>query len=117
MIRRPPRSTLFPYTTLFRSHPPTLVAPGEPGALLGTALRQRHLADVPGDRRDAHDLLAAVECLLEVGDRHAQRELLHPVDARGRAAEYVGAGVRPIDSKEVRIRPAIHLRLALVPRR
>src|SRR3712207_7010840 len=24
MIRRPPRSTLFPYTTLFRSHEPTL---------------------------------------------------------------------------------------------
>src|SRR2546426_8025407 len=24
MIRRPPRSTLFPYTTLFRSHSPTL---------------------------------------------------------------------------------------------
>src|SRR5258705_5084875 len=23
MIRRPPRSTLFPYTTLFRSNPPT----------------------------------------------------------------------------------------------
>src|SRR2546425_9643697 len=27
MIRRPPRSTLFPYTTLFRS-PPTLLRPG-----------------------------------------------------------------------------------------
>src|SRR3712207_8782884 len=30
MIRRPPRSTLFPYTTLFRSYPPVagwLVAP------------------------------------------------------------------------------------------
>src|SRR5258705_8937954 len=25
MIRRPPRSTLFPYTTLFRSHQPRLV--------------------------------------------------------------------------------------------
>src|SRR3712207_7401189 len=25
MIRRPPRSTLFPYTTLFRSRPPVLV--------------------------------------------------------------------------------------------
>src|SRR5256885_13017974 len=25
MIRRPPRSTLFPYTTLFRSHPADLV--------------------------------------------------------------------------------------------
>src|SRR3712207_8736218 len=27
MIRRPPRSTLFPYTTLFRSAPGTKVAP------------------------------------------------------------------------------------------
>src|SRR2546430_8649189 len=27
MIRRPPRSPLFPYTTLFRSHPFKLVAP------------------------------------------------------------------------------------------
>src|SRR5260370_8502969 len=26
MIRRPPRSTLFPYTTLFRSHVPTVAA-------------------------------------------------------------------------------------------
>src|SRR5215204_7099128 len=29
MIRRPPRSTLFPYTTLFRSHRPSLL-PGQP---------------------------------------------------------------------------------------
>src|SRR3712207_8211914 len=27
MIRRPPRSTLFPYTTLFRSHPGTELRP------------------------------------------------------------------------------------------
>src|SRR3712207_8066127 len=27
MIRRPPRSTLFPYTTLFRSHTPDTPAP------------------------------------------------------------------------------------------
>src|SRR5258708_29837065 len=27
MIRRPPRSTLFPYTTLFRSHPPQRAPP------------------------------------------------------------------------------------------
>src|SRR3989449_9636922 len=31
MIRRPPRSTLFPYTTLFRS-PPVVVLHGGPGA-------------------------------------------------------------------------------------
>src|SRR3712207_8052796 len=33
MIRRPPRSTLFPYTTLFRSftgvNPPSIIAPGQ----------------------------------------------------------------------------------------
>src|SRR5256886_12903559 len=37
MIRRPPRSTLFPYPTLFRSQRPQLVAPDgveEPGAHL-----------------------------------------------------------------------------------
>src|SRR2546427_3053269 len=42
MIRRPPRSTLFPYTTLFRSH--ELVQPG-PGArvdpLLAVAAGER----------------------------------------------------------------------------
>src|SRR3712207_7712839 len=37
MIRRPPRSTLFPYTTLFRSAQPALVDVGHPhaGRLLG----------------------------------------------------------------------------------
>src|SRR2546429_3360029 len=33
MIRRPPRSTLFPYTTLFRSHEP-LIPPRTPGSRL-----------------------------------------------------------------------------------
>src|SRR5438132_4887143 len=33
MIRRPPRSTLFPYTTLFRSHPQHGDAGGARGAL------------------------------------------------------------------------------------
>src|SRR5258708_15798278 len=31
MIRRPPRSTLFPYTTLFRSRPGARVGPGAAG--------------------------------------------------------------------------------------
>src|SRR2546430_13608406 len=45
MIRRPPRSTLFPYTTLFRSYPylrPTPVARhcrGDPGVRPATPLR------------------------------------------------------------------------------
>src|SRR2546425_4877058 len=33
MIRRPPRSTLFPYTTLFRSHNSAATATGTPSVL------------------------------------------------------------------------------------
>src|SRR2546425_8505104 len=47
MIRRPPRSTLFPYTTLFRS----LRAPGPRRPLLGDRRHQRALR--PGGRRPA----------------------------------------------------------------
>src|SRR3712207_9042450 len=53
MIRRPPRSTLFPYTTLFRSH----VGPRavEIGDLLADPCddRQAQLARVLGDDRRA----------------------------------------------------------------
>src|SRR3712207_7579283 len=40
MIRRPPRSTLFPYTTLFRSEPPA----GQP--LTTSQTRQNHRPDM-----------------------------------------------------------------------
>src|SRR5256886_8869729 len=40
MIRRPPRSTLFPYTTLFRSHSRDLVA-------IGVHLRDSHRKGFP----------------------------------------------------------------------
>src|SRR3712207_8113897 len=48
MIRRPPRSTLFPYTTLFRSDVELL-----PAALRRPALR--HVAGRRWDRRREHD--------------------------------------------------------------
>src|SRR5258707_4666497 len=49
MIRRPPRSTLFPYTTLFRSVLGELhVALGDP-----SVGRERHLHDVGGIVDDA----------------------------------------------------------------
>src|SRR5688572_31259077 len=58
MIRRPPRSTLFPYTTLFRSR---------------LRLRRRatdlHLADV-AERDERHELgLGALDDLLRLGER------------------------------------------------
>src|SRR5256886_16516768 len=40
MIRRPPRSTLFPYTTLFRSNPLLSATSGNPLALIELAGRE-----------------------------------------------------------------------------
>src|SRR2546426_2854334 len=69
MIRRPPRSTLFPYTTLFRSHPaiqpvrPLWVTDVEPGELHAPRRAvdelpfshvqpdMRHARTRPGDRK------------------------------------------------------------------
>src|SRR2546425_6389121 len=51
MIRRPPRSTLFPYTTLFRSR-----------------IDRRGIADV--DRMSAHDAAAAGDQLLRGALKH-----------------------------------------------
>src|SRR2546422_8120330 len=56
MIRRPPRSTLFPYTTLFRSHAGRM--PDEPGEQLGRHLRRDvRLAVAP----QGHDRAARVQ--------------------------------------------------------
>src|SRR3712207_7908741 len=49
MIRRPPRSTLFPYTTLFRSRFAQLA-----GAAEAVALPERHGGGHAGGRRDHH---------------------------------------------------------------
>src|SRR5687768_17715071 len=46
MIRRPPRSTLFPYTTLFRSDPPRLPVLQHPE--LKQVTRPRSLEGFPG---------------------------------------------------------------------
>src|SRR2546427_1874021 len=48
MIRRPPRSTLFPYTTLFRSHDYLEQHAGDPGVRADIALlRAEHAAEAP----------------------------------------------------------------------
>src|SRR5258707_6982816 len=52
MIRRPPRSTLFPYTTLFRSRPQ--------GAVLGHPTYERCRTIGGARRTDPHPLLACV---------------------------------------------------------
>src|SRR3712207_8821538 len=69
MIRRPPRSTLFPYTTLFRSRA-ARAAPraAEPDGALGDERRRlRPAADHPARRRQLRPVLRA---------RRAARHLL-----------------------------------------
>src|SRR3712207_7003332 len=73
MIRRPPRSTLFPYTTLFRSgldRPARLVG----GAADGAALLRRQLGDAA--QQVGQLGLAAEEAhahVLQRGDRKSTR--------------------------------------------
>src|SRR5256885_6980197 len=58
MIRRPPRSTLFPYTTLFRS-------------------RRRNSADQPGIERYRNDVVGAIGwARAAIGDRDLVGDVL-----------------------------------------
>src|SRR3989449_4792784 len=55
MIRRPPRSTLFPYTTLFRSpHIPCGPDHVEPQDLREQVLSRSQILDAQGDVIDSH---------------------------------------------------------------
>src|SRR3712207_7112331 len=78
MIRRPPRSTLFPYTTLFRSeqahvvpvvHPVRL--PARPGDPLAIAQASVHLAEHAVSAR--LDELPVAQVVLVVLDRKSTR--------------------------------------------
>src|SRR3712207_6856313 len=81
MIRRPPRSTLFPYTTLFRSDPQRLVA--DRRALLRKEVAQRAADHHPDDLalvrlrdRAGADVLAVAEYGNAVGDLEDLVELV-----------------------------------------
>src|SRR3712207_7062003 len=69
MIRRPPRSTLFPYTTLFRSHHLRLGPAPARSAAAGLAPRHPHrvAGTVQGD-------LLAVHPLARPGRERARRQ-------------------------------------------
>src|SRR2546428_4386917 len=60
MIRRPPRSTLFPYTTLFRSHARLSVVRVKPGrASLGERLFSQHRGGAA--KKDVHQVMRRSE--------------------------------------------------------
>src|SRR5256885_10106397 len=76
MIRRPPRSTLFPYTTLFRSDPYTVL--GIPSTASMEEIKQAYFAQVRAHppERDAvvfKQVRAAYERLKTPEDRKSTR--------------------------------------------
>src|SRR3712207_8277656 len=78
MIRRPPRSTLFPYTTLFRSDVDVagLDAPADPLGGLEVGSPDAGVEPVVGVVRERHGL---VDVRVGVDRRHRTEGLLHPV--------------------------------------
>src|SRR2546426_4431462 len=104
MIRRPPRSTLFPYTTLFRS----AVADSE-RVLEGLDVDVRGLGidgvldqevHEPDDRRLERHVAEVVDVLLARAGTLVLDALDDPLEWRGRAV------VRPVDGLSDRLRGA-----------
>src|SRR2546426_9407030 len=71
MIRRPPRSTLFPYTTLFRSAHADVIAGWPAGAVVHLGEGKRRRADRKSTRLNSSHLVIsyAVFCLKKKNDR------------------------------------------------
>src|SRR2546425_8740753 len=91
MIRRPPRSTLFPYTTLFRSCAPSaeLRQPQR--------LRYAHLSGAPDRRSEEHtselQSLAYLVCRLLLEKKKKKNKLIMGYDP---AASNTSELVRPV---------------------
>src|SRR2546426_3466354 len=77
MIRRPPRSTLFPYTTLFRSPsrhgPRSRRLPALSPAKYMTDSRARELAEALGDTEMLPGILYFLGVITMLGDRKSTR--------------------------------------------
>src|SRR2546430_10120222 len=79
MIRRPPRSTLFPYTTLFRS-----------------------LYGVLGEFATAEELVAAIDAAYDRGYRRMEAYTPYPVPEAARALRFRRTWI-PTDRKSTRL--------------
>src|SRR5690349_22668927 len=99
MIRRPPRSTLFPYTTLFRSKrkriPPSCLGLGPETAQYSDCANELYMYSQPGtitrDRKSTRlnsshvEISYAVFCLKKKKEEITILEL-HNVDAKAKCA-------------------------------
>src|SRR2546422_10420439 len=104
MIRRPPRSTLFPYTTLFRSHLlPLWIAHEVAHAVRYTSPTSRaDLKRLVTDLRGYYDYW-------DSGSRATLRELLANEGAAVAAAQAGAPGVEPVGKLRYTPRPSRRL--------
>src|SRR2546430_10983827 len=85
MIRRPPRSTLFPYTTLFRSREGLLL--GVPTGILSPR-RRKEFSAAQSDRKStrlnsSHSQISyAVFCLKKKKNNHLRVEIVDSINIR-----------------------------------
>src|SRR5256885_15852151 len=79
MIRRPPRSTLFPYTTLFRSYAQTEADLPIEGAYVAVTGRLQHLGGVALHVL-AHAQLVLLQAGIERHDRQAELVLVSAIE-------------------------------------
>src|SRR2546430_13571609 len=109
MIRRPPRSTLFPYTTLFRSRDQVLAAgrviERPDHGIAYTALRPQRAFDLPELNPVAVQLDPVVDptAELEAPVRQRSRQVARPIEALLRAHverirnELLDREIRPVE--------------------
>src|SRR2546425_2879844 len=88
MIRRPPRSTLFPYTTLFRSR--RVEREQHPHAPLGIGAKHEQIA-VVGQPHVDPGLVAALEIVVVIEPDFDRRIVGHGNDEREQQWEHHGA--------------------------
>src|SRR5258708_16902864 len=96
MIRRPPRSTLFPYTTLFRSPARRGLAPSRPAHRRGGRQRcHRRRPPDPGDRKStrlnsSHQIISyAVFCLKKKKKQKKNRNMKQKILSLCRIMSYL----------------------------
>src|SRR5258708_8591911 len=83
MIRRPPRSTLFPYTTLFRSQRHGAPTADRLGDLDGNGVRRLQREDRKSTRlNSSHQIISYAVFCLKKKKRLVQRQLLDPLSIR-----------------------------------
>src|SRR2546421_4978504 len=95
MIRRPPRSTLFPYTTLFRSGVAAVRSTVETAARVGIHALTLYAFSEEKDRKStrlnsSHDQISyAVFCLKKKKKKKKNNQLLEDVQVENAANRYV----------------------------